>query len=347
MHNYHRGVRVELSTLMKKILKHILIFIAILACSFTKAQVKVNAVIDSSKIRIGEQTKLDLYVTYDANAQKSLSINWPTFEDTITGKVEIISKTAIDSTIPDKNNPSIIQQHQQFIISAFDSGYFAIPPFKFIVNGDTTNPLYTEALFLEVNTVPTDTTDASIKDIKPPFEEPFDWKWYLPTAYTIGGILLALAILIFVILKLAKKKPQEIIEKKPDVPPHILALEQLEQIKTEQIWKEGKNKEYYSAITDAVRLYIEGRFGIQAMELTTDEIMRAFKSQVVDSLSKEKLQQLLVLADFVKFAKQIPIEQEHSLALQNAFDFVNGTKREEEIVIKEENANNQLNESKS
>jgi len=314
--------------------------------SLAKSQsIKVNAVLDSSKIRIGEQTKLDIYVTYDANAQQSLKINWPSFEDTISAKVEIISKTAIDSTIPDKNSPSIIQQHQQFIISAYDSGYFAIPPFKFVVNDDTVNPYFTEPLFLSVNTVPTDTTEAAVKDIKPPFIEEFDWKWYLPTVYWIVGILAVLAILIFIIVKLTKKKPEELIERKPDVPPHILALQQLEKIKTELVWKEGKTKEYYSAITDTIRLYIEGRFGVQALELTTDEIMRAFKSQVVDSMSKEKLQQLLVLADFVKFAKQIPIEQEHAMALQNAYDFINGTKREEEVVIEEENTNDVKNEN--
>ena len=320
---------------MKYLLKHILVFVVLMIGSSAFSQIKVNAVIDSSKIRIGEQTKLDLYVTYDANAQKNLKINWPSFEDTISGKVEIISKTAIDSTIPDKNNPGIIQYHQQFIVSAYDSGYFAIPPFKFIVNDDTANPVLTEALFLEVNTVPTDTTDATIKDIKAPFNEPFDWKWYLPTVYTIGGILLLLALAIYLIIRFTKKKPVEVVEQKPLVPPHILALEQLDKIKTEQIWKEGKTKEYYSAITDTVRLYIEGRFGVQALELTTDEIMRAFKSQVVDALSKEKLQQLLVLADLVKFAKQVPIEQEHNLALQNAFDFINGTKREEEYEAEE------------
>ncbi len=328
---------------MKK-LKHIFFLtVLLLVCCFGFSQsIKVNAVIDSSKIRIGEQTKLDLYVTYDANAQQKLKIDWPSFEDTISGKVEIISKTVIDSTIPDKNNPGIIQYHQQFIISAYDSGYFAIPPFKFVVNDDTANPVLTEALFLDVKTVPTDTTDATIKDIKAPFNEPFDWKWYLPTVYTIGGILLLIALIVYLIIRYTKKKPVEVVEQKPLVPPHILALEQLDKIKSEQVWKEGKTKEYYSAITDTVRLYIEGRFGVQALELTTDEIMRAFKSQVVDALSKEKLQQLLVLADLVKFAKQIPIEQEHNLALQNAFDFINGTKREEEyeaVEVKSETNN--------
>ncbi|HRD38241.1 MAG TPA: hypothetical protein PLC65_06385 [Bacteroidia bacterium] len=216
-------------------------FFTLLCCLGFSQSIRVNAVIDSSKIRIGEETRLDLYVTYDVNAQKNIKIDWPSFEDTISGKVEIISKTPIDSTIPDKSNPGVIQYHQQFVVSAYDSGYFAIPPFKFIVNDDTANPYLTEALFLEVNTVPTDTTDATVKDIKPPFEEPFDWKWYLPTVYTIGGAILILALIIFIIMRLTRKKPETIVERKPDIPPHILALEQLEKIKAEQIWK-GKQK---------------------------------------------------------------------------------------------------------
>lgn len=331
---------------MIKRFQYIFLLLAMIGLGTSTAQIKVNAVIDSSKIRIGEQTKLDIYVSYDVNAAQNLKIEWPSFEDTITGKVEIVSQSRIDSTIPDKTNPSIIQQHQQFIVTAFDSGYFAIPPFKFVVNGDTVNPVLTEPLFLEVNTVPTDTTDTTVKDIKPPYGEPFDWKWYLPLIYWSAAAILIVALIVFIILKLTRKKPQPIVEKKPDVPPHIIALAQLEKVKEEAIWKEGKTKEYYSAISDSVRLYIEGRFGIQALELTTDEIVRAFKSQVVDPLSKEKLQQLLVLADFVKFAKQVPIEQEHAMALQNAFDFVNGTKREEEIVIEEQQPTTNMEEQK-
>jgi hypothetical protein len=320
---------------MKNSLRHILLLFSIFGCFNSFSQdIKVSAVLDSNKIRIGEQTKLDIYVQYDSKL-KSIKLQWPVLGDTITGKVEIVSKTAIDSTIPDKNNPSLVLQHQQLIVTAFDSGYFAIPPLKFYVDGDTTNPLMTEALFLEVNTVPTDTSLAKVKDVKPPFEEPFDWKWYLPYAYWgLGAIALVTAI-VLIILRLTRKKVVVVEPEKPKVPPHITALETLGQIKASAVWKEGREKEYYSSISDCIRLYIEGRFGVSALELTTDEIVRAFRSQVVDPLSKEKLQQLLVLSDLVKFAKQIPIEQEHGLTLQNAFDFVNGTKREEEIQIEE------------
>jgi hypothetical protein len=313
------------------------ILIFILSAFFVPAQVDVHAFLDSSKIRIGEQVKLNLYVTYDAN-QKNLNINWPTIGDTLTGKVEVISTSAIDTTIPDKNRPSLIQQHQQILISAYDSGYFQIPPFTFTLNNDTSNVLNTRSFILEVHTIPTDTSLAKVKDIKPVLNEPFNWKWYLLHIWVGIGII-ALGIAAWLIIRYRKKKMQNrIVEPpKPKIPAHITALESLEKIKSEKVWREGKVKEYYSQISDTIRLYIEERFNVFALESTTDEIMSAFRSQVIDSESKDKLQQMLQLADLVKFAKMIPIEMEHEMTLDNAFDFVNGTKREEVVTIPDTN----------
>jgi hypothetical protein len=280
--------------------------------------------------------KLDLYFLYNPN-QSSFKIQWPSFGDTITEKIEIISTSAIDTTMPSKNDPNLLQQHQQLIISAYDSGYFAIPPFKFIVNGDTANPRYTEALLLEVHTVPTDSSAAKIKDIKAPFNEPFNWMWYKNYFYW-GIAALVFVIGLFLIIRyFNRRNAVKLLEpEKPKIPAHITALASLERIRETQVWKDNKIKEYYSEIADTVRLYIEERYGVNALESTSDELLSIMRSQVVDPVSKEKLKQILILSDFVKFAKMIPLEQEHNLTLQSAFDFVNGTKREEEITIIEE-----------
>lgn len=309
--------------------KQIFIFFCLINTLAIQAQVEVGAVLDSNNIRIGEQTKLDIYLRYDASSNKSLEIAWPIIDDTLKKEIEVLNITKIDTTIPDKDKPHFIQQRIQLTITSFDSGYYAIPPFKFILNKDTTNPLLTEALLLEVHTVPTDTSITKVKDIKPPYDEPFDWRWYLPYAYIAFAILVAIIIIILMIKKLKKQKPKEIVVEKPKIPAHIAALEALEKIKEEAIWKDHKTKEYYSAITDTIRLYIEQRFNINALELTSDEIIKVFKSQVVDAESKLKLTQILTLSDVVKFAKQIPIEAEHTLTLNNAFDFVKGTMRED------------------
>jgi hypothetical protein len=311
----------------------LLLFLLFFSGAAMAQEVKVSAVLDSSRIRIGEQVKLDLYVTYNANL-KNIKIQWPSLGDTLTGKIEVVSVSPIDTTFPDKSNSAKIFQHQQIIVSAYDSGYFAIPPFKFVVNDDSTNALYTENFLLEVHTVPTDTSITKIKDIKQPFDEKFNWRWYKNYIYAGIGLLLLIIAVILITRYYTRKQMQVVMEpEKPKIPAHITALATLERIKEEQVWKEGYVKEYYSSISDAVRLYIEDRFNVNALESTTDEIMKAFRSQVVDPVSKEKLQQLLSLSDLVKFAKQFPIETEHVFTLQNAFDFVNGTKREEEITI--------------
>ncbi len=292
-------------------------------------QLNVEAVIDTSRLRIGEQAKVDVYVTYNANL-KDVKIQWPSIGDTLTSEVSVISVSPIDTTFPDKTNSTKIFQHQQIIVSVYDSGYFAIPGFKFVLDNDTAHPLYTNPLMLEVHTVPTDSSDTKLKDIKAPMDEKFNWKWYLSYAYWGGGALLFIALIIFLTLYYARKNKVVVFEpEKPKIPAHITALAALEKIKTEMLWKEGKTKEYYSAISDTVRAYIEERFGFNALESTTDEIMKVFRTQVVDKDSKDKLQQLLTLSDLVKFAKMSPIEEEHNFTIQNAFDFVNATKREE------------------
>ena len=326
---------------------HITFFIFLLFLLLFKIsigqKINISAALDSTKIRIGEQVKLDLYVSYSAK-QNNLKIQWPNIADTITDKIEVISVSVIDTTSPDKSNPDIIQQHQQITISAYDSGYFAIPGFKFFINNDSANAFYTQSLFLEVHTVPTDSSITKTKDIKPPFAEAFNWKWYSKYFYWGFSLLVIIILIVLITIYFTKKNKIVVLKsEKPKIPAHIIALQSLEKIKNEQIWKEEKTKEYYSSISDTIRLYIEERFKVNALESTTAEIMKAFRSQVVDKESKDKLQQLLMLSDLVKFAKQFPIISEHTFTLQNAFDFVNETKREEKTIIKNDQQINSTN----
>lgn len=290
-------------------------------------KVDVYAMLDTAKIRIGEQARIDLFVSYNSNVGP-VKIDWPQLSDTLRKEIEIVKLSPIDTTIPDKNKPNEIQLHQQIFITSFDSGFWAIAPFIFTVNNDKGNPLQTPALLLEVQTLPVDTAEASVKDIKAPFDESLSWRDYMEYIWWALGILAGAIVLFLIIKKLNQKKPQLIEKPKPSEPPHLSALRSLENIKAKKLWQEGKYKEYYTLITDTLRIYLEGRYGIHAMELTTDEIMKIMQSQVIDNDSKEKLHKVLVLSDYVKFAKMTPIEAENELAIAQAFDFVNGTKRE-------------------
>ena len=289
--------------------------------------IEVAAMMDTNKIRIGEQSKIDLYITHKVN-QKNLKIQWPFIGDTLRKEVEVVNVSAIDTTIPDKNKPDEVREHQSVTITSTDSGFWAIDPFLFIVNNDTAKPYATEALLLEVYNVPVDTAEASIRDIKTTLDEPFDWHEYLPYFYWSLAALAIVTTVVVIMYKYGKKSTVLVKETKPNEPPHITALATLEEIRNKKLWQEGKYKEYHTLISDALRVYIEGRYGVAAMELTSEEIFKIMGGQVIDGMSKEKLRQILTLADYVKFAKVIPIEAENELSINNAFDFVNGTKRE-------------------
>ena len=117
----------------------------------------------------------------------------------------------------------------------------------------------------------------------------------------------------------------------PKIPAHVIAFGKLEVLKNEKLWQEGKLKQYHSSVTDIIREYIENRYKIQALEQTTEEILWSFRNVAIDEESKTKLKRTLVLADLVKFAKEIPLPNENEMSLTNSYDFINGTKREEVI----------------
>ena len=306
-------------------------------CSFPliAQDIKVTAILDTSNIKIGEQTQIELSIQYKVNTSDRIRIQWPQINDTLRKEVEVVSQSKIDTLIPDSNDPYTFIQRKNIVITSFDSGYWAMSPFKFIVNGDSKG-IYTDALLLQVGSVDVDTTLA-IKDIKAPFSVDYSWiDWIKDNKYIILGVLagiLIIMLIVYYIRKMRKKQPPPVIEKTIKIPAHIIALEKLEKLQQEKLWQEGKLKPYYIALTDIIREYIENRFRIPAMEQTTEEILNGFRSVAIDAESKDKLRQLLILSDLVKFAKEQPIPAENELSMANTYDFINGTKREEEIPV--------------
>jgi len=122
---------------------------------------------------------------------------------------------------------------------------------------------------------------------------------------------------------------------KPEEPPHHIALRELERIRIEKIWRQGKVKAYYTEITDVLRQYIERRYGIWAMEMTSDELLQSMdSSHKLLTNENHKLKQILQLSDLVKFAKFEPQNHEHDLILKLAKEFVENTLIEEEAPTK-------------
>lgn len=127
----------------------------------------------------------------------------------------------------------------------------------------------------------------------------------------------------------AKKSLIPFKKEEPKLPPHEQAIKELDEIKQQKLWQQGRSKEYYTLITDTLRKYIEDRFGISAMEMTSGEILDLIRKNSEAQSVYDNLRQILQLADFVKFAKMNPLPDENDLSMMNAYLFVNQTKVEE------------------
>ena len=110
------------------------------------------------------------------------------------------------------------------------------------------------------------------------------------------------------------------------IPAHEIAFQRIKELEEQKLWQQGETKGYYVALTDILRQYIEGRFNVPALESTTDEIMDGLKLKEFPDQLKKRLNDLLSLADFVKFAKLQPGPGENMEGMEIAKDFVNGTK---------------------
>jgi hypothetical protein len=108
-------------------------------------------------------------------------------------------------------------------------------------------------------------------------------------------------------------------------------LRELDRIKAQKLWQQEKIKQYYSEVSDTIRLYIQNRFEIQALEQTSAETIGVlkFRKDLVDGASLDQLQHILSLADLVKFAKYSPLPDDNNQTLMNAYFFVNQTRNAE------------------
>ncbi len=290
--------------------------------------VGVKASMDQSVIKIGEQVSIELKVSYDKGTSKR--ILFPLVGDTLIDKVEVVNVGKVDTILlspeeSQKTNYDFIQK-KTIQITSFDSGFYTLPPFVFVIDKDTVK---TETLFLQVKAVKVDTTK-QFHDIKKPFEVPFNkWRKYLP--YVIGGFVAAVIISLTIVyfIRRSRRKPVEVIPPPPLIPPHIKALEALRNLDQQKLWQAGYEKEYFTKLTDILRLYLGERYGINALEQTSDEILTITRSILPNDAVKDKLRQILILSDLVKFAKAHSSATENEMSMTNAIAFVEQTKEED------------------
>ena len=300
----------------------LLLFLVILTGGRMFAQrTLIDVKLDSAAILIGEQTVLHLTVTTDKD--KSVQIVIP--NDTLMRGVEVLSLSKADSSVIE-NDRLLIKQ--DILVTSFDSSLYLLPPFRVIDGVDT---VYSNQVALKVSTIPVDIDKPEeFNDIKNVWKPPFVLADYYPIIFGVLLALLLICLAAYIIKRLRNKQSLIPFAKpEPKLPPHEQAIKELDEIKHQKLWQQGRYKEYHTMITETLRRYIVDRFGIGAMEMTSGEILDTIRKQHEADSVYENLKQILTLSDFVKFAKMNPLPDENDLSMMNAYLFVNQTKVEE------------------
>ncbi len=321
-------------------IKYILITIAFaLAQLPLQAQVSVEVRIDSTRIFIGQRVGVTVEVTADSKSK----VDFPKYDSLqqVVPGVEVLNVSDADTNfINDRKRMTL---KRKYMLTSFDSSLYYLPPFKVKVDG---KDYETKNLALKVYTMNIDTlhTD-SIFGIKPVMTPPFEWAEWKQLIWLSVIVFVLAMVLIYVVVRLKDNKPIiRRIRLKPRVIPHKEAMKKIEQIKEAKIWQKEDSKEYYTLLTDALRQYMNDRYGFNAMEMTTYEIIHELQN-VNDEDAIRELRELFETADLVKFAKYNTMINENDRNLVYAIEYINQTKQEEtaapqpeEILVEEKSS---------
>jgi hypothetical protein len=317
----------------------------ILVTPLSAQRASVQATVQPTEIMIGEQALINLKVI----TPKDKTIQFPVYEKELIPGIEVIAMLSPDTTI--ENN--VMTLNFKYVVTSFDSTLYHVPSIPVFDGTDTlfsnsfglkvTSPQLTDSTlaYLErINKGETDSIDFNqlqLNDIKTVRKAPFVWTDYLWVLWIVLGIMLFLAVIGVVIYMVLKKKRKGYFFNPPVVlPAHVRAVRELDKLKEEKIWQQGREKEFYSKLTDILRSYIYEREGIKAMEMTSGEILNEVrKVSDVDSVY-DNLKQILSTSDLVKFAKYRPYPDENDLSMVNAYFFVNQTREPDPVVAEED-----------
>ena len=275
--------------------------------------------ISRDSILIGDQVEWTL--DFQLAPGEAVSISKPGAEP-VPG-VEVLGEMALD-TLSDKKGT--LSLRGRIILTSFDSGSYVLPPLYVLMaraDGSIDTLEYTGPR-LAVNTIPIDTATFQPHDIKGQIRYPLTFREVIPWV----GLALLVAALVWLLVRWIRLRRQNRdFFGKPVVkdPPHIVALRSLEKTRAQKLWQAGKQKQFYTQVTDALRQYIADRFDVAALEQTSAEMFRDLQDKDIEPELKEKLKDLFTTADFVKFAKHTASDQENENAIPTAIRFVNET----------------------
>lgn len=298
------------------------VIFALLTATGLRAQnVEVEGKVNDKNVQVGKPFTLDLSL----KVPYGWFVEWNDFsQDALSEQIDIIKRGNVERSA-DADSNVIVQQ--QLTLMTFDTGQIQLPAVGLTYAPSFDDPMrlqaFTEPIDLYATTMVVDTLQP-YKPIVEPIAAPIRMKEVFPwILVALLAILLGLGIWLFVKRRKVKVDEDGNIVRGPVIPPYTKAIGDLENLKQQKLWQSGKVKEYFSSLTDIAREYIEGQFGVNAVEMTTDDILEEIKPLRFPTEAYNKLKDTMELSDLVKFAKYSASNLESDIAMNNMTDFVN------------------------
>lgn len=307
----------------------LIISIFILSCAIAEAApLKISTKLDSATLLMGKRGNLRIEVVQDKNVKGEFPL-FAHFDNKgiltlLNDTVELSKDMAIDTV--DIGNGRI-QINCNVPIQVFDSGMYQLPSIEFVAGRDTARSNLLNLTVLPVKGLTAETPIKPMTDVSEPenasiFDNVPDWLYYYWWIYLLAIALIAGAIWAW----RRYRKEGTILIRKSEESPYDQAMNALKILKGKKLWETGHEKAYYTELTEILRVYLERRFNIRAMEMTTAQIMSTLADITKYDVPREKMRDILDMADFVKFAMVRPLPDDNTTLYNNAVEFVESTR---------------------
>ncbi|MBN2000818.1 hypothetical protein JW935_24930 [candidate division KSB1 bacterium] len=289
------------------------------ACVFAQGRISVESGVDRSTVLIGDVILYTISIYHDPDVQ----IRKPGF----AANLDMFEVRDFRDIEPEKADGQIVEK-LEYKLSTFLVGEYDIPELeiKYMVEPDSVyQSIKTEPIRITVESLNPDEA-GDIRDIKPPITPPRDYKELI--YYGLGALLLAGLIFLGIYYYKKRKAGESLLPRRqpPPRPAHEIALDALDALEEKGLLAEGKIKQFYTELSEIIREYINNRFYIFAMEMTTLQLLTIMREEKLQKQDIELMAEFLQACDLVKFAKHIPSEQDHVNNVQSARQFVDQTK---------------------
>jgi hypothetical protein len=293
------------------------VLLSLIAATGEAATVQTS--LSPTRARVGDLLELKLRVD---NADDA-AIQWPTFDpDSLTFQL-----VSVDSQ-------GMLPQERLFRLALYDTGKYLLPPLPIVLHtADATETLYTHHCEVEIASVLPDTasTPRAIKGLRwlpITWRDVLDWaRWLVLVALAVVGVILYRRYR-------RKRRPEEF--KPPEIvlPAHELALAELIELRDKRLPERGMLKEFFIALSEILRRYMERRYGFPALEMTTWDLEQELTGDGYAPILRDESLILLRESDLVKFAKYVPPFENCDEQLERAFRIVDATKETVQPVVR-------------